>query len=59
MNILDLLEKVKISNKNRTRDDEISLLIDAKIIDKNGFLCGGYFSKESIENDIKTNNPLV
>jgi hypothetical protein len=49
MSIVELMERAKISASKRTKKERKRLLIEAKIITKNGTYNSLYFSKETVE----------
>jgi hypothetical protein len=59
MDILELTKQVKESAKNRTREENIQLLKDAKIIDESGYYCEEFFSAETVAKDRANGKPLV
>lgn len=48
MDIEDLTKKVKELAANRTDEERLKLLVDAKILTKNGTFNSRFFSKETI-----------
>ncbi|VEP15069.1 conserved hypothetical protein [Hyella patelloides LEGE 07179] len=59
MDIRELTKKVQESAKNRTREENIQLLKDAKIIDESGYYCQEFFSKETVAKDKAEGKPLI
>ena len=49
MTVEELTKKIVQSSKNRTQDQRLRLLRNAKIIDENGNFCKGYFSAETLK----------
>ena len=49
MTVEELTKKIVESSKNRTQDQRLRLLRNAKIIDENGNFCKAYFSAETLE----------
>lgn len=48
MDMTELLRKVKESAKNRTDEERFQLLVDAKILTKEGHFDPRFFSKETV-----------
>lgn len=48
MDITELLRKVKESAKNRTDEERFQLLVDSKILTKEGYFDPRFFSKETV-----------
>ena len=59
MDIRELTKQVKESAKTRTREENIQLLKDAKIIDESGYYCEEFFSEETVAKDRANGKPLV
>lgn len=59
MDIRELTKKVQESAKNRTREENIQLLKDAKIIDESGYYCKEFFSEETVAKDKAEGKPLI
>ncbi|NJK57883.1 MAG: hypothetical protein HC939_18760 [Pleurocapsa sp. SU_5_0] len=59
MDIRELIKQVKESAKTRTREENIQLLKDAKIIDESGYYCEEFFSAETVAKDRANGKPLV
>ena len=59
MDIRELAKKIKESAKTRTREENIQLLKDAKIIDESGYYCEEFFSAETVAKDRANGKPLV
>ena len=59
MDIRKLTKQVKESAKTRTREENIQLLKDAKIIDESGYYCEEFFSAETVAKDRANGKPLV
>ncbi|MEL7010249.1 MAG: hypothetical protein AAFY50_16230 [Cyanobacteria bacterium J06648_1] len=59
MDIRELTKQVKESAKTRTREGNIQLLKDAKIIDESGYYCEEFFSAETVAKDRENGKPLV
>jgi hypothetical protein len=57
MCIKKLMAQVKKSAANRTHEDRLSMLRDAKIIGSNGFYHKDYFSAETVEKDRNSGKP--
>lgn len=53
MSISELLEKVEKSANKRTPSERLELLKEAHIIDEMGNYDSKYFSKKTVEQDIK------
>jgi hypothetical protein len=47
--IVELTKKVEERIKDRTNAETVSMLREAKIIDRNGYLHEGFFSKSDVE----------
>lgn len=48
MDMTGLLRKAKESAKNRTDEERFQLLVDAKILTKEGYFDPRFFSKETV-----------
>jgi hypothetical protein len=59
MDIRELTKQIKESAKNRTREENIQLLKDAKIIDESGYYCEEFFSAETVAKDRANGKPLT
>ena len=59
MDIRELTKKVQESAKKRTREENIQLLKDAKIIDESGYYCPEFFSEETVAKDKAQGKPLI
>jgi hypothetical protein len=59
MDIRELTKKIQESAKNRTREENIQLLKDAKIIDESGYYCEKFFSAETVGKDKAEGKPLI
>jgi hypothetical protein len=59
MDIRELTKQIKESAKNRTREENIQLLKDAKIIDESGYYCEEFFSEETVAKDRANGKPLI
>ncbi len=49
MSITELMEKAKISASNRTREDRKKLLVEAHILDADGYYNAKYFSTNTVK----------
>lgn len=56
MCIIELTKLVRKSAVKRTKQQELKLLKDAKIIDDNGFYSKKFFSKSTVDKDKAKNN---
>ena len=59
MDIRKLTKQVKESAKTRTREENIQLLRDAKIIDESGYYCEEFFCEETVAKDRANGKPLI
>lgn len=48
-----ITDRIKYDIKNRTHNETVDMLVDAKIIDKDGYLHKDFFSKEDVEKSHK------
>ncbi|MDF9346437.1 hypothetical protein OH693_08490 [Escherichia coli] len=56
MDIEDLTKKVKELAAKRTDEERLKLLVDAKILTKNGTFNSRFFSKETVAKKVKYKN---
>ena len=59
MDIQELIKKTKESAKKRTREEKITLLRSANIIDESGYYSEKFFSTETVAKDKAQSKPLV
>ena len=59
MDIRGLTKKIQDLASTMTREEEIQLLKDAKIIDESGYYCEEFFSAETVAKDEANGKPLV
>lgn len=59
MCIEELTKKASSFLEDSSRAEQVKLLRDAKIIDKDGYLHPDYFSKDTVEKNKAKNKPIV
>ena len=59
MRIEELTQKAKTFIKESSYNDRVQLLLDAKIIGKDGYFHPGYFSQETITKNKAENKPIT
>lgn len=59
MTIKELTIKVKAANQTRTHAERVELLRKANIIGADGYLSEKFFSKETVEQDRATHQPIT
>ena len=59
MFIEELIEKIEEREKNITDDERAERLIEARILDENGYYDARYFRKETVEMSKKANKESI
>ncbi len=49
MNIKELIRRIEVADRKRTKKDRFKLLVKAKILDKDGYYDSRFFSKDTVE----------
>lgn len=53
MSIVELTKKMQESAEQRTHAERMELLKEANILDKDGYYCEEFFSRQTVEQDKK------